>query len=359
MNELLPTQYSQITAVDLYTDERTVDSVLNAVRTEVTSIVTDVSTKKGRDEIASIAYKVARSKTHLDDMGKELVADWKKRSAAVDAMRKKLRDGLDAIRDEVRAPLNEWEQTEAKRKSERMDALAKLKDHASISANNLPEYSLEQLAERRAALIDAKETVVADWWQEFESEAERLITEGIEKLELLIARKQQLMAEAEAERKKQEAERLAKEEETRKRMEAEAEARAQAQIVAAQLAQQQAEERAAQAKIEAERAAERAKLEAEQAAERAKAEAKAQAELAAKQAVEREQKRLALEQAQADAERQRRESDAKLRAMVENRIAEDVFKVIDTAVKSNADVTRALVDAMLAGKIRQVTVNFY
>jgi septal ring factor EnvC (AmiA/AmiB activator) len=348
MNELLPTQYSQITAVDLYTDERTVDSVLNAVRTEVTSIVTDVSTKKGRDEIASIAYKVARSKTHLDDMGKELVADWKKRSAAVDAMRKKLRDGLDAIRDEVRAPLNEWEQTEAKRKSERMDALAKLKDHASISASNLPEYSLEQLAERHNALLAAKQQLATDWWQEWKSEAERLITEGIEKLELLIARKQQLMAEAEAERKKQEADRLAKEEETRKRMEAEAEARAQAQIVAAQLAQQQAEERAAQAKIEA-----------EQAAERAKAEAKAQAELAAKQAVEREQKRLAHEQEWAIVERQRRESDAKLRAAVENRIAEDVFKVIDTAVKSNADVTRALVDAMLAGKIRQVTVNFY
>ena len=54
-----------------------VEAIVSKLETEVRSIKTDISTDAGRKEIASIAYKVARSKTALDDMGKNLVADIK------------------------------------------------------------------------------------------------------------------------------------------------------------------------------------------------------------------------------------------------------------------------------------------
>jgi hypothetical protein len=43
-----------------------------------------------------MAYKVARSKTALDDGGKKLVADLKQIPKKIDAERKRVRDPLDA-----------------------------------------------------------------------------------------------------------------------------------------------------------------------------------------------------------------------------------------------------------------------
>ena len=62
-----------------------------------------------------MAYKVARSKTTLDDIGKELVAGWKDQAKEVDANRKLARETLDALKIKVRKPLTDWEEKEAKR----------------------------------------------------------------------------------------------------------------------------------------------------------------------------------------------------------------------------------------------------
>jgi hypothetical protein len=51
---------------------------------------------QGREAIASMEYKVARSKTALDDGGKKLVADLKQIPKKIDAERKRVRDPLDA-----------------------------------------------------------------------------------------------------------------------------------------------------------------------------------------------------------------------------------------------------------------------
>ena len=51
-----------------------VDSILERIFAEARSTPRDISTPAGRDAIKSLAYKVARSKTALDDMGKKLVA---------------------------------------------------------------------------------------------------------------------------------------------------------------------------------------------------------------------------------------------------------------------------------------------
>lgn len=92
-----------------------VDKIVGEIEGQVRGIVCDVSTAKGRNEIASLAYKVSKSKTALDALGKDLVGDWKSKAKAVDTERKLIRDRLDALRDEVRQPLTEWEEAEKAR----------------------------------------------------------------------------------------------------------------------------------------------------------------------------------------------------------------------------------------------------
>lgn len=73
-----------------------------------------VETAAGRDVLKSTAYQVARTKTAVDDLGKALVADAKKRVADIDGRRKTWRDAMDALRDRIRQPLTDWEQAAQK-----------------------------------------------------------------------------------------------------------------------------------------------------------------------------------------------------------------------------------------------------
>ena len=51
---------------------------------EARSHVPDVTTKKGRDQIGSLAMKVSKSKTLIEKCGKELVADQKAQIKLID-----------------------------------------------------------------------------------------------------------------------------------------------------------------------------------------------------------------------------------------------------------------------------------
>jgi len=58
----------------VFSADNGLDYYMAHIRSEIDSFVPDVTTKKGRDGIASIAFKVAKSKTYLDGLGKELGA---------------------------------------------------------------------------------------------------------------------------------------------------------------------------------------------------------------------------------------------------------------------------------------------
>jgi len=64
--ENLPEAPEKVTALEVYQTENGLDPWIAKIRKEVESFVPDVTTKKGRDAIASIAYKVAKSKTALN-----------------------------------------------------------------------------------------------------------------------------------------------------------------------------------------------------------------------------------------------------------------------------------------------------
>ena len=89
------------------------DDLLAGIRAKATETAADVTTAAGRKAIASTAYRVAQSKTFIDAAGKSLVEEAKKKTAAIDAERKRARDYLDALKDEVRRPLTEWEAAQA------------------------------------------------------------------------------------------------------------------------------------------------------------------------------------------------------------------------------------------------------
>lgn len=96
----------------IITDDDVRSKFLNAISNEVVKHKPDLSTPKGRDEIASLAYKVARTKTFLDEMGKKLNEGKRQEIGVIDAARRDIRDNLDSLRDDVRKPLNEWEAEE-------------------------------------------------------------------------------------------------------------------------------------------------------------------------------------------------------------------------------------------------------
>jgi len=112
--DLIEINGQKLTALKVF-DNGGAAKLIEDIEVEARRFVPDISTSKSRKEIASLAYKIARSKTALDKLGKDLVSDWKVKAKAVDLERKLIRDRLDALALEIRRPLTEWEESESRR----------------------------------------------------------------------------------------------------------------------------------------------------------------------------------------------------------------------------------------------------
>lgn len=282
----------QETALTVYSKEKGLEPWLQQIRTEIDGFTPDISTRKGRDAIASMAYKVARSKTALDDVGKKLVADLKEVPKKIDAERKRVRDTLEAWQEEVRRPLNEWQAAEDARIDKHNDAIERFR----VLAIDLDGITAEDLADR----IEKLEAIaLGKSWEEFEAEATRAKDKALVVLRTALTARQQYEADqAELARRRAEDElreqqereaRIAREAEERALREAEQ--RAQAEREAAARREQQLIDSAANAK----RAAEQAARDAEAAAELQRRQLKLQAEQAQLAAEQAEANRLAAE----------------------------------------------------------------
>lgn len=271
-------------AMAVFTNNDQLDPLIEAIEKEARSLVPDVTTKKGRDAIASMAHKVARSKTYIDNAGKDLVAELKALPKQIDESRRVVRERLDALKDEVRRPLTEWEAEQERIKAE--EALNAL--HAEALAMN------EEFDRQLAARIESDHEMALLMNGDFDRE--------------------QADKAAEAERQ-----RIAHEEEI-KRMAAAAASREVEQR--AQREREEAALREAALKAQAEQA-ERDRIAAEQKAEADKKaaveaerrKAQEEADRIRREAEQREQARLAEEKRKAD-EQARREADIKHRKAV-------------------------------------------
>ncbi|EPB8981586.1 hypothetical protein [Pseudomonas aeruginosa] len=308
------------TALQVYSAANGLDPFLAKIREEIDGFVPDVTTRKGREAIASIAYKVARSKTALDNVGKELVAELKEVPKKIDAERKRMRDLLDSWQAEVRRPLTEWEEAEAARVAKHEAGIAQIRAWAEASV--IEEMSAFYLADR---IVKAESVVVDATWEEFEAEAHRAKAASLEGLRSAFAKREQyeaeqaemerLRAEAAAREQKEREERIAREaaEQARRQEEAKAQAERDAAVRREAEAQAAAERRELELKLAAERA-EREKVEAQRRAEQAERDAQARAEAAA--AAERQ--RQADEQARIEREAAAREADKAHKKAINN-----------------------------------------
>jgi len=341
------------TALQVFQAENGLDPYLQQIRAEIDAFVPDVSTKKGRDAIASIAHKVARSKTALDNVGKELVAELKEIPKKIDAERKRMRDTLDAWKDEVRAPLNAWEQAEA-------DRVARHTDRIDWLRNRDDQVAELSAADIQARIAEAEAVEVGPDWEEFEAEAHRVKAATLTTLQLALTKRQAYEAEqAELERLRAEAaQREQKEREERVAREAAEQAQREAEQ-RAQAERDAAAKREADAKAAAERRELELKLQAEQ-AEREKLEAQRRAEQAERDAAERAERAAAAErQRQAD-EKARQEAEAKAReADIAHKTA------VLTSIKEafmGAGVTeeqaKAIINMIRKGEVPSVSITY-
>ncbi|PCI53849.1 MAG: hypothetical protein COB36_11460 [Alphaproteobacteria bacterium] len=137
------------------------DVLLKQIRSEAISDDIDLETVVGRKAIGARAYAVSRSKTTIDDAGKTLVAGWKAKAKVVDTARRKSREFLDALRDEVRKPLDDWETKQERIKQEEVDKeLAKLAEAEAARQADI-ERKENDLREREEALLKAEQEAAA------------------------------------------------------------------------------------------------------------------------------------------------------------------------------------------------------
>ena len=290
------------------------------IESDALAIVPDLETDKGRKAIASVAARVAKSKTYLDGLGKEYVTELKRASKEVDAVRRDMRTRLDALRDNVRKPLTDWE-VEQKRI-----------DDAILARINAFGAEYETLEEAQNALAHLEQLPIDGSFGKHQGFAalrkdqECIKMRGTINAELDRRRMEKEAAErAEKERQAQEEQRRI----AREKAEQEAAQRAEQERKRKQAAAVKAAREAAQRKADARIAAERKRLDdankAEMAAERKKLQEKQQAELKRihgefqkKLKAEREKADQAMKEEAAKREAEQREA-AKREALVPQR----------------------------------------
>lgn len=229
------------------------DELFEHIAQEVRSHVPDVTTKKGRDAIGSLAMKVSKSKTLIEKCGKELVAEQKAQIKLIDDDRISVVKKFDALRDEILAPRDAWEQAEKDRVAKHESVIARIKsfiDPAFMDHSNQVKGLIENL----------ENLVVDSSLEEFEQEAKLAKFETLEKLRTaLVAREKYEAEQAELERlRKEQQEREQRERDERIAKEAADKARIEAEAKA--LAEKQRFEREQAAKAEADRKAKQERL---------------------------------------------------------------------------------------------------
>lgn len=393
---------AQADAVALFTDEKRYSEFYERIRQKVAGFEPDLSTPKGRAAIASLAFKVTKSKTALDKAGLELTADWREKINVVNAARRKMVDELDELAKEVRKPLTEWEEAEKARQADVESRIQAMRDKRVIEDGETsadierrgrelhdcqldPELFQERLEEAEEVKAETVRILAQAMHRMRQAEEERAELERLRKAE-----EERLAREAEAARKREEEEaerRRQQEEEERKRREEEerqaaireAEERARREAEEAAEARRKAEEEEREAarkaeEEERERARRAAEEERQREHEAALAEERRQREAAEEQArkdreeferkererLEREE-RDRKEREEREAQEAARQADLKHRRKIAGEAAEDMAQVLLTAPLAEDDmpkIAQHLIRAIAAGEVRHCSIKF-
>ncbi len=314
------------------------DELFDRIAQEARSFVPDVTTKKGRDAIGSLAMKISKSKTLIEKYGKELVAEQKAQIKLIDDDRISVVKKFDELRNEILAPRDAWEQAEKDRVAKCLEFLDEITELAK------PEF-LGNAAWQLKGYIDTLSNLEIDSrFMEFQEQARLAKFETLEALRTALAAREKYEAE------QAELERLRIAEQQRIQQERDAQ-------IAREAAEKATREAKEKARFEAERV-EREKREAEQREARLKVEKEA-AELRAAQAAENERKRIEAEQfAQAEATRKAEEArlaDVEHRRQINREALEAIKGICPDLTESQL---RELVGAIISGLIPHVSIKY-
>lgn len=319
-------------AMAVFTTKEQLDPIIEAIEKEARSLVPDVTTKKGRDAIASMAHKVARSKTYIDNAGKDLVAELKALPKQIDESRRVVRERLDALKDEVRRPLTEWEAEQAR-----------------IAAEKAAEEERQRIeTEQKAAIEALKKQVELDHEMALLMNAvfDRELTDKKAEAERQrIAREEEIKRQAEEKAKREAAEKAQREIDA-------AAAREREAILAKERAERERIEAQQRAEREQREAAERAEREKQAAVEAERRKAQEEADRIRREAEQREQARLAEEKRKTE-EQARRSADVEYRRGI-NTAA--VQALVDQEIPY--EWAKACIVAIALGKVPATTIKY-
>ena len=227
------------------------DSLYNVVESKARALVADVTTKEGVSQIKSTARQIASIKKRVDDLGKDIVAELKDLPKQIDANRKKWREDMEALQDEIRKPV-----TEIENRQKEIEEIRETHGKLALSGSEEIKAAIET--------IDKIE-LTGDKWKESLENATAAVKAEKGALEVMLnaaLKKEAESREPEELRKKQEeAERIIREqkirEEAERKAREEAEARATAESVRLEREKLEAERKAAEAEKAAKEALER------------------------------------------------------------------------------------------------------
>lgn len=227
----LPSSPAELEAAFINDDY--VERLIEGIRTKAKSVVGDLNTVKGRRVYISMAGDVRSSKAAIDEAGKTLVAEMKKRPALVDASRRKIREALDELAVEIRKPVTDYEAEQQRIKEAEEARIAAEKLAAEVeSAHELAllmnkefnreraEAAAEAERQRIAHEEEIKQRAIEQARQEAEAQAQRDREAAAQREAQLIAQAEkekadriaaQERAEREAKEAQERTERLAKE----------------------------------------------------------------------------------------------------------------------------------------------------
>jgi colicin import membrane protein len=219
------------------------DLIIEEIEKKARSYILDVSTEKGRKDIASLSFKIAKSKNMLDKAGKELTQEAKDKCRKIDKERSRIWDRLESLQHEIRKPLTEFEEKEKSRifnHESNLRVFNDILDFCKTDEGLIKEIHGETIFSQKFELIEKLKSIE---WEEFKDRAnsicfqcEKSLREKLEKYKKYCAEKEELDR-----LRKQEHERLKKEHEENIAKKAAEKARQEAEITAKKREEEMAE----------------------------------------------------------------------------------------------------------------------
>lgn len=240
--------------LEIFKDAPKLEAIYSRIEKMALGLVADVTTKEGISQIKTCARQIASVKIKVDDAGKKVKAELNKLPDLIDENRRKFREKMEALQEEIRRPVTEIENREKE-----IDGIKAMHLAVAMSGSAIIKQQLEK--------VKAIE-LTAEKWKESLAKAEKAVAGEISALNLMIGEAEKREEEAreleELRKKQEEADRIIREqkikEEAERRAKEEAEARAAAEKARLEREKEEAERRAAEAERKAQEAKEAARM---------------------------------------------------------------------------------------------------